>query len=278
LQRLDEVYDSSRRPHPLVEEFRSVLQYRELVVQFVSRSLKTRYKRSILGIVWTLLNPLLTMIVLTLVFSQVFRFDIENYPVYILSGLVVWNFFSSTTHSSMGEMMWSSELMHRIYVPKSIFAISAAGTGLVNLLISSIPLFLISLVLGLRIGLPVLVMPAAVFLLVLFALGVGLIISTAAVYFADMLPVYEVLLTLWMYLTPIIYPYSLIENIPIPFLSFVFKLNPMYYLVRLFRTPLFEGVVPDWQTWAIAAAFSISAFLIGGWVFTARANEYSTRL
>ena len=102
----NEIYNSSKRPHPMVEEILAVIKFRELIYQFVSRSIKTRYKRSALGVIWTMLNPLLTMVVLTIVFSSLFRFQIENFPIYILSGQVVWIFFSSVTSGAMGEMVW----------------------------------------------------------------------------------------------------------------------------------------------------------------------------
>lgn len=270
----NQVYDSSRRPHPLLEEFRAVWTYRNLIQQFIARSLKTRYKRSVLGIVWTMLNPLLTMIVLTLVFSNIFRFSIQYYPVYILSGLVVWNFFSSTTAASMNDMLFSGSLLSRIYVPKSVFAVSAIGTGLVNLAISLIPLAAIALAMGIRFDLSILTVPLAVMLLVVFSLGVGLILSTAAVFFADMLPVYDVILTIWMYATPIIYP---IEIVP-PQFAWAFKLNPLYYLVTLFRQPIFSGTVPGIEFWITGGLSAVLTFAIGAYLFTARSNEYAYRI
>jgi ABC-type polysaccharide/polyol phosphate export permease len=271
----EEIYDSAHLRHPLLEELMAVVKYRELILQFISRSLKTRYKRSFLGVVWTLLNPLLTMIVLTLVFSNMFRnFNIQYYPIYILSGLVVWNFFSFTTHSSMGDMVWSGDLLHRIYVPKSVFAISAAGTGLVNLAISLIPLILIAVVMGVPLNISLFVLPLSILLLSIFALGIGLIISTAAAFFADMLPVYDVVLTLWMYATPIIYPFEMIPESYRP----IFSLNPLLHMVRLFRAPLLEGRLPSWDTWLIAASFSFLTLIIGGLVFTAKSNEYAYRV
>ena len=197
-----EIYDSSDRPPLFWQELLALVKYRELIVQFVSRSVKTRYKRSVLGVVWTMLNPLLTMIVLTIVFSSLFRFQIENFPIYILSGQMVWIFFSSVTSGAMGEMVWSGDLLKRIYVPKSVFVVSAVGTGLVNIGLSLLPLLGIALVLGVRVNFAILVWPLAIFLLSLFSLGVGLLLSTISVYFADMLPVYDVLLTIWLYATP----------------------------------------------------------------------------
>ncbi|MEJ2263143.1 MAG: ABC transporter permease [Anaerolineales bacterium] len=270
----NEVYDSASRPHPLLEELIALFKYKELIIQFVSRSIKTRYKRSMLGVVWTILNPLLTMVVLTLVFSSVFRFSVENYPVYVLSGLVIWGFFSSTTSAAMGEMIWSGSLLSRIYVPKSVFAVSAIGTGLVNLLFSLVPLLVISLVLGIRFRLAVLALPLAILLLAAFALGVGLLLATTAVYFADMLPVYEVILTIWMYATPIIYP---IDAVP-PQFAWILKLNPLYYLVEVFRKPLFNGVIPDAKVWLIATGSAVVVLVLGGLIFTAKSSEYAYRI
>ncbi len=270
----EEVYDSSRRPPPLIDEFFALLKYRELVYQFTARSVTARYKRSILGVAWTMLNPLLTMIVLTLVFSQIFRFRVENYPVYVLSGLMAWNFFSSTTSAAMGEMIWSGSLLNRIFVPKSVFAVSAIGTGLVNLGLSLVPLFLIAIVVGGKITLAIFALPLSILLLSLFSLGIGLLLATTAVFFADMLPVYEVLLTIWFYATPVIYPPEIIPDN----LIWLFRLNPLFYLVKVFRDPIYLGTVPEWQSWAIAAALAFIAFLLGGLVFTSKSNEYAYRI
>lgn len=274
MQTYEEFYDSDRRGHPLVEEVGALLRYRHLVSQFISRALKTRYKRSALGVLWTLLNPILTMLVLTLVFSSLFRFNIEHLAVYILSGQTAWLFFSSATSTSMGEMIWSSNLFQRIYIPKLVFPVAAVGAGLVNLLLSLVPLLVIAAVTGVRITPAIFVLPLAILLLAAFSLGMGFLLATAAVYFADMLPVYEVALTLWMYATPIIYP---IEIIP-PNYVWLFRLNPMFYFVRLFRAPLFEGIVPEWQTWVIGLLLALVTLFLGAAVFTSRSNDYAYRV
>ena len=268
------VYDSAERIAPWWEELASLLQYRELVVQFVARTIKARYKRSWLGVVWTMLNPLLTMVVLTLVFSRLFRFSIDHYPVYVLSGLTAWSFFSSSTNGAMGEMLWSGNLLRRIYVPRSVFVVSAVGTGLFNLVIALVPLLAIALVTGVPLRPALLAWPAAIFLLSLFSLGIGLLLAAAVVYFADMLPVYEVLLTIWLYATPIIYS---LEIIPVE-QSWIFRLNPLYYLVTCFRAPLLEGKLPDPFTWLIASLVAIVSVVFGVWVFTRHSHEYAYRI
>lgn len=269
-----EIYDSAQRHSPLVEEALVLAKYRDLLFQFVSTSIKTRYKRSVLGVVWTLLNPLLTMIILTLVFSQIFRITVENYPVYVLSGLVAWNFFSNTTSQAMVNMAMGGSLLQRIYVPKSVFVVSAIGVGLVNLGISMIPLLLIAIILGTPLTLNVLVMPLAVLLLMFFSMGISLILETAAVYFADLLPFYEVLLMLWMYCTPIIYPPEILSEE----LQTLFKLNPMYHFVLLFREPLYGGTIPEASEWLIAMGLALVTFVVGALIFTAKSNEYAYRI
>jgi ABC-type polysaccharide/polyol phosphate export permease len=214
------------------------------------------------------------MIVLTLVFSNIFRFAVEYYPVYVLSGLIIWNFFSSSTSGSMQNIVLSGNLLNRIYVPKSVFAVSASGVGLVNLGLSLIPLFAIALILGITIGPQILVMPIAILLLWLFTLGLSFILQTAAVFFADMIPVYDVILMVWFYATPIIYPE---EMIPAEW-SWVYQLNPMYYYVRLFRDPLFKGTIPEAHIWVVAALFALVAFILGGLIFTSKSKEYAYRI
>ena len=271
---MDEYFDSAQRPSPVLEEVLALIKYRELIRQFVSRSIKTRYKRSVLGILWTLLNPLLTMVVLTIIFSQVFRFTLENYPIYVLCGLVVWNFFSNVTTEAMSDMLLSGNLLGRIYMPKSVFAVSAVGTGLVNLLLSLIPVFIIALVLGVQITPAIIVMPLAIIILAVFSLGLGLTLSTTAVFFGDMEPVYNVVLTIWFYSTPIIYP---VEAIPEQF-QWLIRLNPLYYLLTIFRDPLFKGTVPELSFWLISCSLALVALIIGVYVFTSRSNEYAYRI
>ncbi|MCL4562639.1 MAG: ABC transporter permease [Chloroflexi bacterium] len=269
-----EYYDSSKLPHPAIAEFFALIQYWDLVVQFVSRSIKTRYKRSVLGVFWTMLNPLMTMVVLTLVFSNVFRFPIQNYPVYILSGLTIWNFFSAASKQAMGEMFYSGGLLNRIYIPKSVFVVSAVATGMVNLGLSFVVLLGIALILGVQVNFTLLVLPISILIATLFTFGIGLVLATAAVYFSDIMPFYDVILMVWFYATPVFYPADII---PAQW-AWVFKLNPMVYIVDIFRQPIFQGTIPSLHQWVIALAVSLVAFFIGWYLFTIKSNEYAYRI
>src|SRR5260221_2671662 len=140
-------YDSAARGWSPLTELVELVRYRDLVLMMVANMVKTRYKRSALGVVWTLLNPLLNMAVLTVAFSALFSSSLVHYPVYVLTGLVFWNFFSQTTLFAMNALVWGGGLLKRVYIPRTIFAVSAVGNGLVNLGLSLIPLVLIMLVL-----------------------------------------------------------------------------------------------------------------------------------
>ena len=268
------IYDSARRGVPFVEEFVELIRYRDLVLQLVSRNIKMRYKRSVLGVAWTMLNPLLMMIVLAMVFSHIFRFTVENYLIYVLSGLLFWNFFAQTTNSAMSELVWGGSLLTRIYVPRAVFAASALGTGLVNLLLSIVPLMLIMLATGVPIRPAMLFLPVPILLTAAFALGLGLLLSTLAVYFTDVVEMYVIALAAWMYLTPVIYPLEIIpEN-----LRWLFKLNPLFHLLELFRAPIYAGWLAGPKTLAAAGLVAIVSLLIGWWFFTKRADDFAYRV
>ncbi len=267
------IYDSAAHALPALSELRELRQYRFLLFQLIRRDLVARYKRSILGVAWTMLNPLGTMLIMTLVFSNLFK-SVESYPVYILSGLIVWNFFSQGTNAAMVGLIWGGSLMQRIYLPRTIFGVSAIGTALVNLLISLIPLTLVMLITGTHISLTVLFLPVSILLLTAFTLGFGLLLSALAIYFPDVAEMYQILLTAWMYLTPIIYPE---EIIPERFLG-LYRLNPMYWMVKLFRLPIYYGRIPTMTEIAPALAWAIGFLIIGWLFFTSKSDEYAYRV
>ncbi len=269
-----EIYDSARRPAPFLDEFSQLFRYRSLVRELVARDLKVRYKRSVLGIGWTMLHPLATMVVLTAVFSTVFRFSIPNYVVYVLSGLLLWNFLSTTTTHATTQLSLSGVLLSRIYLPKAVFAVSSIGTGLVNIALSLVPLVGIMAVTGVPFTPALLFLPVAVGLTAVFAMGIGLFVSTQAVYFADVVNMYEIGLMLWFYLTPVIYPISALP----PQFIWIVRANPMFSLVALFRIPILEGRLPDLSYLAAGAGWAALSLLLGWWAFSRKADEFPYRV
>jgi ABC-type polysaccharide/polyol phosphate export permease len=267
-------YDSTATHSPAIQEITELWRYRDLLRMLVSNSIKTRYKRSSLGVVWTLLSPLLSTVVLTIALSQLLRFNVDNYAIYLLTGLITWNFFAQTMTEAMNTLVWGSSLMKRIYVPRTIFAVSVIGNGLVNLFLSMIPLVLIMLVMGQPIRWTFLLLPVAVLLLAMFTMGLALLISTIAVYFVDVVEMFKIVLNAWFYLTPIIYP---LEVVPEKW-GFLIRLNPMSYLVEIFRSLVYNGILPQTQHLVISLVLAVVALIAGWWVFTRKADEFAYRI
>lgn len=275
IQNQKEIYDSSATGSPAVEELKSLLQYKHLIVQFIRRDILTRYKRSVLGVAWTMLGPLGTMLVLTIAFSAVLSRGIPSYPAYVLSGLMAWTFFSQTTNTAMRYIVWGSNLMKRIYVPSTAFAVSSIGVGIVNIVLSIIPLFIVMIATGVQIRWTVLLMPIPILYLAMFSLGVGLFVSVLAVYYADIAEVYRILLTAWMYLSPVIYPPSIL---PDQIRFWIQTLNPMYNLINFFRMPVYDGVVPALSDFLINGLISLVVLLIGWYFFTLKSDEFAYKV
>jgi len=268
------VYDSASYRVSAISELKELGNYRYLLGQLIRRDILTRYKRSVLGVAWTMLNPLGTMLILTFVFSNFFKSAVPHYPVYILSGLLVWNFFSQGTNASISGLVWGGSLLKRIYIPSTVFGVSAIGTALVNLILSFVPLVIVMLIDGAPFYWSMLFLPISILLLTAFTLGLGLFISSIAVFFPDVAEMYQVLLTAWMYLTPIIYPEDLISAKWLPY----YKINPMYWMVKMFRLPVFEGRLPNLQEFLPALAWAVGMLVVGWVYFTSKSEEYAYRV
>ncbi len=252
--------------HDIVE----IYQYRDLLRNLVSRDLTVRYKRSFFGYLWTMLNPLLNTIVLTIVFATAFRFQVRDFIIYFLSAYLLWNFFAQSTMLSSRAILRNGEIFKKIYVPKGIFVLSIVVAELINLTLALVPLFLVLLVMRQTLSWSLLFLPVAVGLTVLFTLGIALLLAAVAVYFYDIIDGYQVLLLPWMYLTPIVYP---LEIIPEQFLPLI-KMNPLFYLVECFRLPLYNNQLPPLPMIFWAAVGAGLSFALGYLIFARKADDF----
>jgi ABC-2 type transport system permease protein len=267
------VYVSSRRGSPVVEEARALWSYRALVYELVIRDIKVRYKRSVLGVFWTMLAPLLNMVALTLVFSTILKQQIRNYPVFFMTGAILWSYFSQSTSSAASLTQDSNELAKRIYIPRSVFVAAAIGGGLVNLVLSIVPLLLILVATGFPLYKTWYFLPVPVFMVTMFSAGVGFLLFTLASRFTDIREMYLVFVQTWFFLTPIVYHPSIV---PAKF-RLILWLNPMYYLLQTFRRPIYDGLLPSPALLAASLALSVVT-LITGWVyFCHRAEQFAFR-
>jgi ABC-2 type transport system permease protein len=220
-----------------------------------------------------MLNPLGMMIVYSVVFSNLFS-QVQSYSVYLLSALIAWFFFSQSTNAAMSGLVWGGSLIQRIYIPRTSFGISAIGTALVNLLFSIVTLVFVMLVTQTAIHISILFLPVSIFLLACFSLGIGLILSTMAVYFPDVAEMYQIILLAWFYLTPIIYPKEILPSN----LHWIFDINPMYYLVNVFRLPILDGRIPTLEELLPAIIGGFGALIIGWIFFTSKSDEFAYRI
>ncbi len=269
------LYNSADEKFSTRREIRELFDNANLLLNLVKRDLTVRYKRSVIGLLWTMLNPLILMIILTIVFANLFRFaGISHFEVYFLSEFMVFGFFSQTTVQSMTSLAWNGSLMKRIRVPKSIFAISTTLSGLVNLCLAYIPLFVIMIVRGAPIEPAVLFLPVGFLIIGVFTLGVSLLLSALAVYFDDVSQMYQVGTVALMYLTPIIYP---IEIVPHRFLWLI-RGNPLTQLFKLVRDPVYNGTLPEMHIVLGSLAIAIVALIIGWQVFHRLARGFYEHL
>ena len=201
-------------------------KYRPLIRELVTRDLKVKYRRSVLGYVWSILNPLLMMLLQTLVFSYMFRFDIPNFPLYLICGNTLFNFFNESTNMGMGSVLGNASLIKKVYIPKFIFPISRVMSSFVNLL---------------------------------FCAGMAVLLSALAVYFRDLQYLYGILTMAWMYATPLFYPISALP----PFMVPVIKLNPLYHYINCMRCLVMYGTVPGPNTWFACIVCAVGVMVVG---------------
>lgn len=257
-------FDTARRPIPAVEELQDLYRFRDLVWQWCGRNLKLRYKRSVLGVVWTLAEPLLIMSILALVFSQAFRFPVDRFPIYLLAGLLVFDYFNRSTLQIVDEMLESTTLTQRIHVPRSAFAIATILSHMVNWLVASLPLAALMLAFENRFSWALLTAPLIMLLAAAFSLGVGLMVATMGAFFHDIRITYQVLLTGLFYATPIFYPLEIVPDGVKAFLNF----NPLLHFVTLYRTAVYEASWPSISQWAVCSLLSAVTLFVGWWVFS----------
>jgi ABC-type polysaccharide/polyol phosphate export permease len=262
------------RPLRWRDEIRDVWEHSSLLFELVHRDLTVRYKRSFLGFVWTMLHPLLLMLIFVVVFSSMFRSRAPHYETYFLSAYVAWNFFAQTTVSAMASVEWNGPLMKRVRVPPSIFTLSTVLSGLVNLGLSLIVLFSIMLAVGSPLHASLWFLPVSLLLLGVFTFGVSLAVSAVSVFFGDVREMVQAAMPALMYLTPIIYPISII---PEQF-RWLIKLNPLVYIVEIVRDPIYYGIIPSPTTLLIAAVISTGAVAIGWMIFRHMAPRFHAHL
>ncbi|MGC3997198.1 MAG: ABC transporter permease [Anaeromyxobacter sp.] len=240
---------------------------RELVALLVARNLKARYKRSALGMAWTLLNPLLQMAVYTVVFSRVVRIDTPAYALYVLAGLLPWSLISVGTVSASHALLANQGLIRKVAVPQAVYPLAVVGGKLVDVALSLAPLAVVAALQGRPPGASWLALPVALLLAFAFTTGLALLVSSLTVFFRDLRHLVEVLFQVWFYLTPVLYPASYVEALGSGWLRRLLAANPATPIVALFQEAVHAGRFPPPGELAAATAVAAAALVLGLWAF-----------
>ena len=236
--------------------------------QMVLRGIKRRYARSYLGIVWSVLNPLMMMAVMSLIFTAIFKREIENYPIYFLTGQILWHFFSASTNSAMGALVDNKGLLMKVKLPKQIFVLARVLTEFTNLGYTCIAYVFMLIVFQVKPSLYMLLFPVIVFLFALFTTGISYILSILYVHFADIQHLYSVFMRLLMYMTALFYPVDSVA----PALKRVIEMNPTYAFIYCARECVVYGRCPEFNVWLQIILWAVGMFAVGYFVFKKNEN------
>lgn len=246
------------------------MKYRPLLFELVLRDVKIKYRRSILGVLWTILNPLLMMIILWFVFSNFFRFEIENYAIYILSGQILFNYYQTATTEAMMSIIGNAGLIRKVYIPKSVFVLAKILSNMINLGASFLALIFVMLLTGTKVYWTIWLSILPMFLLMIFAVGMGLLLAALAVKFRDILHLYGVFCTGLFYLTPVIYPLNILPE----HVRRVVEWNPLTQILEMFRGLVIDGTLPQARQILLTAGGCMLIFLAGMFVFRKREDSF----
>lgn len=241
----------------------AVRKYRFLIRQLVARDFRTKYKRSILGMFWSFLNPLLMMLVQYFVFSTIFKSDVPNFAAYLIIGTVMFNFFNEACGMALGSIVGNASLITKVYMPKYIYPLTRVMSSMVNLVISLIPLLIVCVITGVEFHRSALLAFFFLICLTVFSLGLGLLLSAAMVFFRDTQFLWGVLSMMWMYATPIFYPETIL---PEEF-KFILQVNPLYHFLKNTRLCILSGISPEPVVYVQCLLLALGALLIGALVF-----------
>jgi len=249
-------------------------KYGYLMRQLVSRDFKSKYKRSVLGVLWSFLNPLLTMMVQYVVFSTLFRSGIPNFALYLLIGIVCYSFFNESASMTLFSIVGNASLITKVYVPKYIYPIARTISSTINLVLSLVPLFAVMLITRTPLRPSILLLPFGLLCLFVLSLGIGMLLSTLMVFFRDTQFIWGVVGMLWMYATPIFYPESIIPER----LMTLYKCNPLYHIIRFIRTVIINGISPEPKAYLLCILTSIAPLLVGVLVFKKNQDKFVLNL
>lgn len=247
-----------------MDKIKEIYQYRQMLISLVQKDLRGRYKASVLGFLWTFINPLLQLVIYTIVFSIIMRAGIEDFYMFLFVALVPWIFFSSSLVGGSMAVVSGQDLVKKIYFPRIVLPVSYVLSCFVNMLFSFIVIFAVIFVTGFGVNLyALLFLPLVMIVELLLAMGISLITSACTVYFRDLEHILGLVSMMWMYLSPVVYPMEWVPDR----LLFVFNLNPMSPIITAYRNILYYKIAPDVSTLSLAVVLGVVFMILGYFIF-----------
>lgn len=246
-----------------MKSIKELYNYREMMFNLVKKDLRTRYKGSFLGFLWTFINPLLQLVVYTIVFSSIMKINVDKFYIYLFVGLIPWIFFTSSIQVSVSSIIGNKDLIKKIYFPRIVIPLSIVSSGFMNMIFSMVIVFGALIISGIGIGYSIIYLPLIMILEYMFILGMAFIFSALDVYFRDLEHILGIVLMAWFYLTPIVYT---VDMIPQEYL-WLFNINPMTSVIEAYRDVLYYQVAPEFSNLGIIFFWSVTLIIIGYAVF-----------
>ncbi|MFC1669854.1 ABC transporter permease [Spirochaetota bacterium] len=244
----------------IIEEIASTYKFRFVVINFVITSLKQRYKKSVLGFAWVILTPMLQYLIIGLVFSYTFKVKIPNYFVYMFSGSVIFNMISGVINNSPEVMFENEHYIKKIYIPKLVYILNIVFREMVNFILGAIALLILAIIFQkITFSVHYFFLFIPVILCIFFLIGVSIILSVTAVYLQDLKEIIPVVMNAAYFMTPILYPLDMLPKIA----HKLVLLNPFYYFVHMFRTPILKNTLPGYEFILVSIVMSFGFFMLG---------------
>lgn len=250
--------------------FQDTYKYREYLKQSIARDLRKQYKRSYLGYMWSMLNPLFMMVILAVVFSSIMRQNIEDYAVFLFAGMITFNYFSGTCSASLGTIRANALILEQVPVPKYIFPLSIAFSNLITFMLTLVPLVAVTLLMGREVPATFLLLPLVMLPLFVLTLGISLILASANMFFEDTAHLTEVVLRCLYFLSPILYARDQLPDWLIDWVIF----NPMFLLVEFVRDLVYYGQFPAFTVYFTHLLASFAVLVFGLYVFKKNENKF----
>jgi ABC-type polysaccharide/polyol phosphate export permease len=258
----------------LLRNSRDLITYRFVLFNLINTNLRARYRRSAIGFLWTLVNPLFTMTILAVVFSTIYKLPFADFGLYIFSGLLPWNLISNSILNGTMSLVLAEGYLKKVYVPKLVFPIATVGVEAVNFLFSLISLSILALFLGAKASWGLLFLPVALLIMTLFVLGIIMVVSIVTVFFRDLYHILQIIFVGLFYLVPIVYKKEYLADR----LAIILQLNPFFYFIQLFHEIIYEAKIPDLSLWLICIILMLVSLAAGLLVFGSKERNVVYRL